>query len=133
MTKSLVLTWAVISAFRYCDGASFSGDKTEPFMYNTSTGTQPLYFRGRRVLDAVLDTLLAEHGLDQATDVLLSGGSAGGLSTCKDESRCSPKSISNCSRWPWRRFFFSFSFPLEIFNCVHRRLFPSVARFLSFF
>ena len=39
------------------------------------------YFRGKRVLDAVLDVLLTDHGLSQAEEVLLSGGSAGGLST----------------------------------------------------
>ena len=33
------------------------------------------------MLDAMLDTLIAHHGLGKATDVLLSGGSAGGLST----------------------------------------------------
>ena len=59
----------------YCDGASFSGDAAEP---NTKTGTT-LYFRGRRVLDAMIDALLANHGLDTAEEVLVSGGSAGGL------------------------------------------------------
>ena len=61
----------------YCDGASFSGDADA---VSNTTGT-PLYFRGKRVLDALLDALLDEHGLSTATDVLLSGGSAGGLST----------------------------------------------------
>ena len=32
-------------------------------------------------MDALLDTLMAAHGLDSAEEVLLSGGSAGGLST----------------------------------------------------
>jgi len=41
---------------------------------------KPLYFRGRRVLDAVLDYLESSHKLGSATEVLLSGGSAGGLS-----------------------------------------------------
>ena len=59
----------------YCDGASFSGDADAP---NTKTGTK-LYFRGKRVLDALLDTLLTEHDLDSAEEVLVSGGSAGGL------------------------------------------------------
>lgn len=61
----------------YCDGASFTGDKTEPYNVN---GTL-LYFRGKRVLDAMLQTLLEDHGLNAAEEVLLSGGSAGGLST----------------------------------------------------
>ena len=63
----------------YCDGASFSGDKDEPYHYAPTN--QTLYFRGARVRDALLDALLEEHGLDKATDVLLAGGSAGGLST----------------------------------------------------
>lgn len=61
----------------YCDGASFSGNKDEA----VTVGDQTLYFRGARILDAMLDTLIADHGLGKATDVLLSGGSAGGLST----------------------------------------------------
>jgi hypothetical protein len=61
----------------YCDGGSFSGDRTESIIVN---GTQ-LFFRGRRILDAVLDYLKESHGLASATEVLLSGGSAGGLST----------------------------------------------------
>ena len=61
----------------YCDGGSFSGDKSEPIDVN---GTK-LFFRGRRILDAVLDFLKVDHGLAMATEVLLSGGSAGGLST----------------------------------------------------
>ena len=40
-----------------------------------------LFFRGKRILDAVLDFLKLNHGLGAATEVLLSGGSAGGLST----------------------------------------------------
>ena len=61
----------------YCDGGSFSGNKAEPVVVNGTT----LYFRGKRILDAVLDYLNTNHGLAKATEVLLSGGSAGGLST----------------------------------------------------
>ena len=40
-----------------------------------------IYYRGKRILDALLDYLCApEYGLTQATEVLMSGGSAGGLS-----------------------------------------------------
>eukprot|EP00038_Savillea_parva_P009105 m.181293 g.181293 ORF g.181293 m.181293 type:complete len:413 (-) comp15219_c0_seq1:237-1475(-) len=63
----------------YCDGASFSGDKTEPYYYAKTN--QTLYFRGKRVMDAMIETLMTEHGLDTAEEVLVSGGSAGGLST----------------------------------------------------
>ena len=59
----------------YCDGASFSGD-ADAVNHKTET---PLFFRGKRILDATLDVLKADHGLDKAEEVLLSGGSAGGL------------------------------------------------------
>ena len=59
----------------YCDGASFTGNKDA---VDHTTGT-PLYFRGRRILDAMLDVLMSDHGLNTATEVLVSGGSAGGL------------------------------------------------------
>eukprot|EP00051_Salpingoeca_urceolata_P027562 m.482060 g.482060 ORF g.482060 m.482060 type:complete len:396 (+) comp22419_c0_seq1:238-1425(+) len=62
----------------YCDGASFTGDRAETV---NNTGTV-LHFRGKRVLDAILDVLMEQpYNLGQATEVLLSGGSAGGLST----------------------------------------------------
>jgi hypothetical protein len=62
----------------YCDGASFSGDRDDPVVVD---GT-PLYFRGHRVLDALLDELLTPaFGLNRAEQVLLAGGSAGGLAT----------------------------------------------------
>ena len=60
----------------YCDGGSFTGDLTEPIVINGSK----VWFRGRRNRDAVLGYLREEHGLGAATDVLVSGGSAGGLS-----------------------------------------------------
>merc|ERR1719409_2465874 len=60
----------------YCDGASFSGMRREPYHYKPTN--QTLYFRGRFVLDAILETLRADHGLAKAKEVLLSGGSAGG-------------------------------------------------------
>ena len=41
-----------------------------------------LWFRGRRILDAVLETLRQpQYDLTKATDVLLTGCSAGGLAT----------------------------------------------------
>ena len=64
----------------YCDGASFSGDAEQPADVD---GTK-IYFRGRRVLDAILDVLLdssGPYGLNHATQVLLSGGSAGGVTS----------------------------------------------------
>ena len=60
----------------YCDGNSFSGNRDDAVVVNG----KPLYFRGRRVMDAVLESLLP-LGLAQAETVLLTGCSAGGLAT----------------------------------------------------
>lgn len=65
----------------YCDGNSFSGNRDEPVVVTGLDGKQkPLYFRGKRIIDATLQTLLT-LGLDKAENVLLSGCSAGGLAT----------------------------------------------------
>jgi hypothetical protein len=61
----------------YCDGASFTGNADAP-VFHAATN-QTLYYRGKRVLDLLLDTLAQRHGLGNATHVLVSGGSAGGL------------------------------------------------------
>jgi len=68
--------------FKYCDGNSFSGNRDEPVKVTGPDGVAlPLYFRGKRIIDAVLDTLLEKMGLAEAEEVLLTGCSAGGLAT----------------------------------------------------
>jgi hypothetical protein len=62
---------------RYCDGASLSGDKDTA----TVVGNTTLHFRGRAILDAEIESLLNERGMSNATDVVVSGCSAGGLAT----------------------------------------------------
>jgi hypothetical protein len=62
---------------KYCDGSSFTGDVWAP----VSTGKSTIYYRGRRILDALFDELLATHGLNAATELLFSGCSAGALTT----------------------------------------------------
>ena len=73
----------------YCDGFSFAGDKeqpdaalasSDPAKY-TNTGVTQIYYRGRRNLKAILDTLARDHNLNATTDFLLTGGSAGGIAT----------------------------------------------------
>ncbi|KAF8376944.1 hypothetical protein HHK36_030315 [Tetracentron sinense] len=59
---------------RYCDGASFTGDVEA---VNPATN---LHFRGARVWLAVIDDLL-EKGMRNAENTLLSGCSAGGLTS----------------------------------------------------
>jgi hypothetical protein len=69
-TQNLAILW-------YGDGASFSGYREEPVPVGEGAS---LYFRGARNLDASLDRLLA-LGLSEASTVIISGGSAGGLAT----------------------------------------------------
>ena len=65
----------------YLDGASFSGYRAEPWLVpNTTNTSASLWFRGITNLDATLDYAFA-HGLEDATEFVLTGGSAGGLST----------------------------------------------------
>ncbi|TXG54595.1 hypothetical protein EZV62_019851 [Acer yangbiense] len=59
---------------RYCDGASFTGDVEA---VNPATN---LHFRGARVFLAVIDDLLAK-GMKNAQNAILSGCSAGGLTS----------------------------------------------------
>ncbi len=61
----------------YCDGFFFTSNRDAADDVN---GVK-LYARGKRILEAVLDVLQTDYGLDQATDVLVSGGSAGGVAT----------------------------------------------------
>jgi hypothetical protein len=63
--------------FWYCDGGSFTGDRDDVVQ---TEGNQSLFFRGKRNLDAMLRYLRRDHNLGNATEILLSGGSAGGLS-----------------------------------------------------
>eukprot|EP00928_Gymnodinium_smaydae_P073204 TRINITY_DN56443_c0_g1_i1.p1 TRINITY_DN56443_c0_g1~~TRINITY_DN56443_c0_g1_i1.p1 ORF type:complete len:457 (-),score=77.97 TRINITY_DN56443_c0_g1_i1:78-1448(-) len=58
----------------YCDGASFSGDREKPM----DVKGKQIYFRGKRIMDAVIDTLLP-MGLKRAEEVMFSGTSAGGV------------------------------------------------------
>ncbi|GAU32393.1 hypothetical protein TSUD_44360 [Trifolium subterraneum] len=59
---------------RYCDGASFTGNK----VFNN--GTTKLYFKGQKIWEAIIQDLLPK-GLKNANKALLSGCSAGGLAT----------------------------------------------------
>ncbi|GLJ12703.1 hypothetical protein SUGI_0196240 [Cryptomeria japonica] len=59
----------------YCDGSSFTGDVKE---VNQTTGY--VYFRGQRIWQAVMEDLLAK-GMCEAEEALLTGCSAGGLTT----------------------------------------------------
>jgi len=72
--NSLLFNWNKIY-IRYCDGGSFSGDNVSYYGNNT------VYFKGKKILDAVFQDLFENRGLDVASDVVVSGGSAGGLAS----------------------------------------------------
>merc|ERR1712166_85405 len=75
-----------IVELHYCDGFSFLGNSTfTSFDYIEFSRTQiasykTMYSRGRAILQATMDKLLADHGLANADKLLLSGCSAGGTS-----------------------------------------------------
>eukprot|EP00040_Diaphanoeca_grandis_P040057 m.261103 g.261103 ORF g.261103 m.261103 type:complete len:434 (-) comp41304_c0_seq1:368-1669(-) len=62
----------------YLDGASFSGYRADPVSIPNST--QKIYMRGIKNLDGVIDFAMA-NGMTKATQFVVNGGSAGGLST----------------------------------------------------
>lgn len=61
---------------KYCDGSSQTGDVAAP----VPVGNATIFYRGHRILRAFLD-YLSSTWLAGATDVVVSGCSAGGLST----------------------------------------------------
>ncbi|XP_072974888.1 pectin acetylesterase 5-like [Typha angustifolia] len=76
---------------RYCDGASFSGNRDNELQNGTN-----LFFRGQRIWEAIMDELLVK-GLANAKQALLTGCSAGGLATyihCDDFRALLPKDIT---------------------------------------
>jgi len=72
----LMFNWNAVE-LRYCDGASLSGDKETP----ANVSGTILHYRGRAILDAEIKSLLMDRGMKDATDVVVSGCSAGGLAT----------------------------------------------------
>jgi len=72
---SPTLANASFAFVHYCDGASFTGDAAAP----ATIQGKPLYYRGRRVRDAVFAHLRDAEGMGSAESVVVSGTSAGGL------------------------------------------------------
>ncbi|KAI3910724.1 hypothetical protein MKW92_015533 [Papaver armeniacum] len=76
---------------RYCDGASFAGNQSEPEVM-----VRGLFFRGQLIWDAVMEELLS-LGLATARQALLSGCSAGGLAAlihCDAFQEMLPKQVN---------------------------------------
>ena len=62
---------------KYCDGNTFAGNREDPVYVNS----KPLYFRGKRVKERVLESLLKRTHFYDAENIIVTGCSAGGLST----------------------------------------------------
>mmetsp|Transcript_8850 Transcript_8850/g.11841 ORF Transcript_8850/g.11841 Transcript_8850/m.11841 type:complete len:539 (-) Transcript_8850:821-2437(-) len=62
----------------YCDGSSWTSNVDHPV---TVSSNEVIYYRGRRLLDALIDNLVLVEGLTNASKVLYSGCSAGALTT----------------------------------------------------
>jgi len=93
--------------FAYCDGACFSGDREDP----SSFQGHKLYYRGYRIFKATLNDLLQTKGLDKATDVLVVGDSAGGISTfihIDQIKAMMPKSVTRFKAAPLSGVFLDF-------------------------
>lgn len=96
----------------YCDGTSFTGNLDEPVESEDKLGMPvKLYFRGRRILDAVLDELIKSHGLNEAEEVIITGYSAGGLTSLlfadyiQDRLQVASPSLSKFGVVPLSAFF----------------------------
>jgi hypothetical protein len=64
----------------YCSSDDWSGAKASTTAYNPTDPTT-WNFQGRAILDSVIADLEASHGLGSATEVMLTGQSAGGVGT----------------------------------------------------
>ena len=60
---------------KYCDGTSFSGNRDDAVVVDG----KPVFFKGHRILNAILNDLAQNHNLGNAENVMLAGESAGGL------------------------------------------------------
>lgn len=65
----------------YCDGASFSGSRWDTVPEQSGGHNVSLHFRGLSNLEAALDWAVTEAGLGTASDLVVTGMSAGGLAT----------------------------------------------------
>jgi hypothetical protein len=71
-------TWNKVF-MHYCDGSSFGGGRADPIAVTRGGKPGDLWLRGRNNFDALVSYFSTTLGMDSATDIILSGGSAGGL------------------------------------------------------
>ena len=74
----LMHNWNMVY-FKYCDGGSFSGSNASSTFDPTTNTT--LHWRGKHILNGGITDMLTKRGLAQASEVVVSGCSAGGLAT----------------------------------------------------
>lgn len=92
--------WNIVYVW-YCDGSSYTGNMLDEVTYTDDQGTTTtLYYRGSHIIDSVITTLNVNHGMDAATDIVLTGSSAGGLGA-----------IHSCDR-------VSYLVTADVFRCV---------------
>jgi len=96
----------------YCDGASFSGNNATVAVHK---GTK-LHFRGQRIREAIEQDLLQNQGLGNASDLIVSGCSAGGLATFLHtdqwcESLHAVRPLAKCVGMPDSGFFLNYQDP----------------------
>lgn len=68
--------WTIVY-MKYCDGTGHQGYKKDPIQYKGRS----LYFRGHNVTIAQLNSLDSLYRLFSASDIIVTGQSAGGLAT----------------------------------------------------
>lgn len=73
-SNPLFYNWNIVQ-LKYCDGASFAGHVERPLV----VGGTPVYFRGRLINEAFIREMVRRRNLKEATDVVVSGCSAGGV------------------------------------------------------
>jgi hypothetical protein len=68
--------WTIVY-LKYCTGTGHQGYRSDPIEYKNTK----LYFRGHNVTISMLDHLNNKFGLFNASDIVVTGQSAGGLAT----------------------------------------------------
>jgi hypothetical protein len=65
-------------------GTSFTGNLENPIPASDPPvypHKWPIYVRGGRIVTAVVNFLMKQHGMSDATDIIVTGGSSGGMAT----------------------------------------------------
>lgn len=85
-TNPLMYNWNMVY-FKYCDGGSFSGSNASSTP--SGEGTKRLHWRGKHILDGGIADMMKNRGLAKATEVVVSGCSAGALCRAHPQGRAS--------------------------------------------